>query len=79
MEHTNELLTIQQAADLIGVHYNTMYRWIITGQIKAFKPGGFKKKRHWRIRREELDAVMQGTLVVAESVETEASNDVSRH
>lgn len=34
------LLTIQEAADRLSVHYQTVRNWIDSGQIPAFKRGG---------------------------------------
>ena len=44
-----ESLTINQVAELLEVHYNTVYRWIITGLLPYFKLGG-----QYRITRKDL-------------------------
>ncbi|MDP9405108.1 MAG: helix-turn-helix domain-containing protein [Actinomycetota bacterium] len=36
----DELLTLQEAADRLKVHYMTAYRWVRAGQLPAFKTGG---------------------------------------
>jgi MerR family transcriptional regulator, light-induced transcriptional regulator len=35
-----ELLTLQEAADELKVHYMTAYRWVRNGDLEAFKVGG---------------------------------------
>lgn len=35
-----ELLTLQEAADRLRVHYMTAYRWVRRGELPAFKAGG---------------------------------------
>jgi excisionase family DNA binding protein len=35
-----DILTTQEAADLLGVHYNTMYRWAKTGRVPAISEKG---------------------------------------
>lgn len=44
-----ELLTLQQAADRLKVHYMTAYRWVRRGQLPAFKAGG-----RLRVRGDDL-------------------------
>ena len=58
----DKLLTIQEAADLIGVHYQTIRNWIKRGQIEYRQWGrtirisseaiGHGKKRRKRLNRE---------------------------
>jgi excisionase family DNA binding protein len=43
-------LTLQQAADELGVHYMTAYRYVRLGQLDAAKVNG-----EWRVSREALD------------------------
>lgn len=43
-------LTLQQAADRLGVHYMTAYRYVRTGRLPARRSGG-----EWRIRVGDLD------------------------
>lgn len=37
---SEELLTLQEAADRLKVHYMTAYRWVRRGDLPAFKAGG---------------------------------------
>lgn len=37
---TEDLLTIPQAAQELGVHFTTVYRWIDKGKIHPFHIGG---------------------------------------
>lgn len=43
-------LSVREAADALGVHYMTAYRYVRTGVIPAEMVGG-----RWRINREDLD------------------------
>ena len=46
----DELLTLQEAADRLKVHYMTAYRWVRRGELAAFKAGG-----RLRVRAGDLD------------------------
>ena len=45
-------LTLQEAADQLGVHYMTVYRWVRTGKLPATKQGA-----SWSVRQADLDAL----------------------
>lgn len=45
-------LSIAQAAELLGVHRETIRRHLRTGETEGFKVG-----RQWRIRQEVLDVL----------------------
>lgn len=45
-----ELLTLQEAAERLKVHYMTAYRWVRRGELTAFKAGG-----RLRVRVEDVD------------------------
>jgi len=52
-EHRSERdedLTVQQVADLLGVHYMTAYRYVRTGRLVARRVG-----TEWRVRRSDID------------------------
>lgn len=49
-----DLLTLQAAADVVGCHYQTLYRRVRSGEIPAMVAGG-----SYRIRRTELDAWLE--------------------
>lgn len=47
-------LSPAEAAEILGVHVNTLKRWAIEGKVKGWKtPGGF-----WRFRRSDLEALL---------------------
>ena len=46
---------LQEAADLLGVHYMTVYRYVRTGRLAAVHDG-----HTWRVRTRDLDAVRVG-------------------
>ncbi len=39
-QDATDLLTLQEAADELKVHYMTAYRWVRSGELSAFKVGG---------------------------------------
>jgi MerR family transcriptional regulator, light-induced transcriptional regulator len=47
-------LSLQEAADLLGVHYMTAYRYVRTGRLAARLSEG-----KWRVRRSSLDRMQQ--------------------
>ena len=51
MSH-DEWLTVQDIVRLLGVHPETVRRWVRSGQLKARAFGG---RTGYRIRRTELD------------------------
>lgn len=48
---SEELLTLQEAADRLKVHYMTAYRWVRRGDLPAFKAGG-----RLRVRAEDIES-----------------------
>lgn len=62
---TEEAFTLRQAAERLGVHYMTAYRYVRLGLLPAYKEGG-----SWRIRSEDLDsfqAEARGTAIRGEA------------
>jgi excisionase family DNA binding protein len=53
-EAARDELTLQEAADLLGVHYMTAYRYVRTGRLAARQSQGA-----WRVRRSSLDRMRQ--------------------
>lgn len=53
-------LTLQDAADLLGVHYMTAYRYVRLGLLPAAKVAG-----SWRVQRDDLEAFRSGESEVA--------------
>jgi len=51
-------LDLQSAADEIGVHYQTAYRWVRSGRLPAVTVDG-----KYRIERRDLDALIRDRLV----------------
>jgi excisionase family DNA binding protein len=49
-----ELLTLQEAADRLKVHYMTAYRWVRRGDLPAFKAGG-----RLRVQTADVDRFVQ--------------------
>lgn len=43
MAHTIEILTVQEVADRLGVHKGTVNRWIASGLLLPWRPGGARR------------------------------------
>lgn len=52
----SEELSLQDAADILDVHYMTAYRYVRLGLLNATKVGGT-----WRVKRDDLDAFRSGS------------------
>ena len=64
-------LTVQQVADLLGMHNKGVYRWIREGIIPAYKLGA-----SWFIVRDDLkDALAQGSNLTRRVAEQEAGTE----
>ena len=48
----DDVLSLQQAADVLGVHYMTAYRYVRTGRLAATQVGTI-----WQVRRSSLEAL----------------------
>jgi excisionase family DNA binding protein len=69
------LLTLQQAADLLNVHYMTAYRWVRRGELQAFKTGG-----RLRVRSRDVDRFLAARRVdVAVDTDDTTDTDWDRH
>lgn len=56
-----QYVNAQQAAEITGLHPNTIYRHLENGTLKGIKLGGNTKSRQpWKIRVENLDAFIRG-------------------
>lgn len=58
-----DMLTLDQAAEALGVSRSTLYRWQTQGRVRGFKVG-----RQWRYRRSDLDKFGQMTHPSAAAV-----------
>ena len=56
--------SIQQTADLLGVHYNTVYRMVRRGELEAYKVG-----RIIRISDEDIEEWKRRNTAVERMVE----------
>lgn len=56
-DQTREYVTIQEAADMLGVHYHTIRNHIIKGGIKAVKVGV-----QWRIKKTDLERYLHASV-----------------
>ena len=46
---SNQLMTLQEAADELGLHYMTVYKYVRTGRLDGTKSGG-----EWRVRADHV-------------------------
>ncbi len=70
-----DLLTLQEAADRLKVHYMTAYRWVRRGDLPAFKAGG-----RLRVRVAELEGFLaQRQVDVASPTATRRRTDWESH
>jgi len=53
----NEFLTVADVCGLLTVSRGTVIRWIVTGRLKAFKPGG---GRFWRVAGADFQRFVKG-------------------
>jgi excisionase family DNA binding protein len=54
---TNGMLTIQEVAELLHVHSNTLRRWTDQGMMKAYRVG---PRGDRRFRAEDVDVFLLG-------------------
>jgi excisionase family DNA binding protein len=59
----NDWLTATEAADYLKVKTRTLLLWVRQGKVKAFALSGIKR-RAWRFRRQDLDAVLLESSVL---------------
>ena len=50
------ILTVAEVACHLRVSETTIWRWCSSGKLPAFRVG-----RSWRVRRGDLDAIVEGT------------------
>lgn len=62
-EAEQPVLTLNQAADELGVHYMTAYRYVRHGRLPADKVDGV-----WRVRRSDLERFVAGSSAVSTEV-----------
>jgi excisionase family DNA binding protein len=67
------LLTLQEAADLVGCHYQTLYKRVRSGELPALVAGG-----SYRINREDLDAWLRERDAAKGAVPERADRDWPR-
>lgn len=55
--------TIEEAAKLLGVHTDTLRRWLVAGEIPGIRLG-----KHWRLNADDLgDKVRVNAAVASEA------------
>ena len=54
-DDSHEMLSPAQIAEELGMHKNTIYRIIGTGQLKAYNLSMGSRKTYYRIRRVDLE------------------------
>lgn len=62
----DRLLTTREVTKILGIGWNTLYRYIKENRLKAHKLGtrGYsrdsKNRMHWRIKQSDLDDFIEG-------------------
>jgi len=56
MKKNEEVYSSKEVADKFKVTYLTVFRWIKSGKLKAFKVG-----KQYRIKQEDLDTFIQSS------------------
>jgi MerR family transcriptional regulator, light-induced transcriptional regulator len=71
-----DLITLQEAAERLSVHYMTAYRWVRRGELPAFKTGG-----RLRIRVDDLERFLaeRAVDVAMKSQDDNGHTDWDRH
>ena len=46
--------TVEEAAEFLKIHKNTVHKWLLDGKIKGVKLG-----RVWRIPRSEIEKILK--------------------
>jgi len=62
MLDNDKLLSTEEAAAMLRVSKNTLYRYILASKLKAHKYGGINSgsRGHWKIWQSDLEAFMRG-------------------
>lgn len=56
--------SVREAAERLGVHYNTVYEACRSGRIRAVRPLGESQRRtSWRIPADEIERLSSGSTV----------------
>lgn len=77
-EREGGLLTLQEAADRLRVHYMTAYRWVRRGELPAFKAGGRLRVRLRDLERFLDEREVDVALPAAASRRTDWPTHVAR-
>lgn len=70
----NEKLTLQEAAERLGVHYMTAYNYVRLGRLPAERRG-----RQWQVDRVDLDAFIAAAGQASEGGRTGGGTQWARH
>lgn len=51
-----QLLTVEEIAERLRVHSETVRQWLRDGRLKGFRPGG--KRAGWRVTEADLEGFL---------------------
>ncbi len=68
----NDLLSVEQIAELLGLHVRTVRAWVREGRLKATRPG-----KQYLIARQDLEALLGRPLTKPEPVPRTRHAEVS--
>jgi excisionase family DNA binding protein len=54
----NAFLTVKQLQEVLGVSRGTVVNWIVSGRLRAFKPGG---GRMWRVTKTDFQRFIKSS------------------
>jgi excisionase family DNA binding protein len=73
----SEWLTVAEAAAYLKVKARTLLLWVRQGKVKAFALSGIKR-RVWRFRQADLDAVLlESAVLPSESLSVRSERRIS--
>ncbi len=67
MTEPETFLTVAQVARRLSLNPETVRRWVRSGRLRAFKPGG--DKSGWRVSERSLDALINARSNVQKETE----------
>ncbi len=59
LEGTNDMLTVKQTTELLGIVRSTLYDWIAAGDIAPVPGNPAKMKQTRYFRREDVERIMR--------------------
>ena len=75
MAMNNKLLTLEQVAEHLGVHRDTVYKLVRSGRLPALQLGG--RKAGWRVAEDDLrQFIDEGKSATSEAIGRKDDSDL---